>query len=259
MAIRTTDEQREKGSEALTQPNAAWNEVVWTFLLADLLDRSPLRAQHLQLLFGTELQPSEPWFEAKPFSPRKREGNSRIDLAAGAIQQRGSTDSGIEPAPNATWVGFVEAKVLSDCSTTVANDPLRNQITRVIENLLCFQTAGRHPERLHFSLLTPRYLREAANRRSRLYGYKFDEYKQDPTAILRDIALCKIPERAPEGTWMYPSSLEAHVGKLSLHWAAYEDVFDAEPGLHGLDLMEIARSGRLPDVVTERLREVLAE
>ena len=136
--------------------------------------------------------------------------------------------------------------------------PLRNQITRVIENLLCFQAEGRHPERLHFSLLTPRYLREAAHRRSRLYGYKFDEYKQDPTTILRDIALCKIPERAHERAWTY-LSLEPHVGRLSLHWAAYEDFFDAEPGLQGLELMEIARSGRLPDVVTERLCEVLAE
>lgn len=259
MAIRTTDEQREKVSEVLAQPNAAWNEVVWTFLVADLLDRSPLRDQHVQRLFGAELQPSEPWFEAKPLSPRKGEGNSRIDLAVGAIQQRGNTDSGIELASSGSWVGFVEAKLLSDCSTSVANDPLRNQITRVIENLLCFQGAGRHPERLHFSLLTPRFLQKEHSRRSRLYGYKFDEYKQDSGAILRDIALCEIPERAHEGRWTYPPALAVHLGRLSLHWAAYEDFFDAEPGLQGLDLMKIARSGHLPSVVTKRLREVLPD
>jgi hypothetical protein len=40
-----------------------------------------------------------------------------------------------------SWVCFVAAKCLSDSSGDVTDDPLRNQLTRVIENALMFQAS----------------------------------------------------------------------------------------------------------------------
>jgi hypothetical protein len=78
----------------------------------------------------------------------------------------------------------------------VTRDPLRNQITRIIENLLCFQAGGKHPSRLHFGLLTPRLFRD--NPKARLYGYKMQDY-EDPAAILKDIEACELPRRCTAG------------------------------------------------------------
>ena len=107
------------------------------------------------------------------------------------------SDSGpVSTAPSnvskKAMASLVEAKVLSDASGSVTHDPLRNQLTRVVENLVCFQAGGKHPPRLHFALLTPRLFRD--NPTSRLYGYKMNDYN-DPVAILRDIRACEFPHR----------------------------------------------------------------
>ena len=255
--IQTTRKQRAKIAKEIGGTNAPWNEVVWTYLLAHVLATSP--RQHLRLLCGEDVTPRDPfdaWFEAQPMPPRGglrgfSEKNSKIDLAFGDIARRGSAEgSGIAYAKRpGSWACFVEAKFLSDCSSTVSHDPLRNQLTRVIESLLCFQDAdGCFPERLYFTLLTPRHLQKVENRGARLYGYKMAEYA-DPAALLRDIQSCKIPVRN-EPRWRYPDLVQ-RLSSLKLNWVAYEDVFDNEPGLAGLDLVAIAKSGQIPPAVAE--------
>lgn len=256
MTVRTTGDQREKVRDAVVQRNAAWNEVVWTYLVADVAARDATRTRPL---FGLHVPIAETWFEAKPLPPRQSEGNTRIDLAAGAIRQRGETASGIEfdRSCERSWVGFVEAKVLSDCSVDVEHDHLRNQLIRVIENLLCFQSEGQHPEHLVFSILTPEHFRQPKHRKSRLYGYKFMEYARDKDALLDDLNLCEQKPRA-HANWTYPV-VRDRIERLTLHWASYEEILSGDPDLAGIDVYRCAASGELPKQVRDRLLSILPD
>jgi hypothetical protein len=183
----------------------------------------------------------EPWFEAEPIPPRQgkarnTEGNTMVDLAFGHIGQRGKTGSGIEygPARPNSWVCFVEAKCLSDCSTTVRYDPLRNQLARVIENLLVFQhREGTFPARLIFTLLTPGLFKD--NPTARLYGYKFNDYKNDVSKLRADIESCKIPTRIGP-LYGFPKELKPRLDALTFHWATYEELLEPQFGA-GLDIV----------------------
>jgi hypothetical protein len=224
----------------MSEPEAHRNEKVWTMLVADLLAHSPNQRKLVRLLCGCDVDVADPldiWFEAQPIPSRKgasghSEGNSKIDLAVGDIQPRIGTGAGIEYGPprDHSWVCFVEAKCLSDCSTDVPYDPLRNQLTRAIENLLCFQGGGGFPDRLFFTLLTPRLFK--AHPTTRLYGYKLREYQgENRTTLLRaDIEGCPIPKRDDAG-FHYPQ-LSERIGRLAVQWITYEEIlqshFDAD-------------------------------
>lgn len=263
MTIESTTKQHARIANAVGGKNAPWNESLWTYLVASILTTSPRRAEHLQHLCGDKVSPPEraqAWFETQPMPPRRghkgfSEKNSKIDLAVGDIERRGSPDgSGIAYAKRSgSWVCFVEAKLLSDCSTMVTHDPVRNQLARVIESLLCFQDAdGAFPENLYFTLLTPRHLQK--HRRSRLYGYKMDEY-EDRAALRREIEACQISKRDEAG-WRYPD-LDRRMSALrEFNWVAYEDFFEREPGLEELDLMETAMSGQIAPSVKDRLSQL---
>jgi hypothetical protein len=81
----------------------------------------------------------------------------------------------------------IEAKVLSDISHDVTYDVMRNQIARNIDVMLedngelCAPLDMRKPERTLFLLLTPRIFKSSPT--SRLYGYKFNEYRRNPNSI----------------------------------------------------------------------------
>ncbi len=84
-----------------------------------------------------------------------------------------------------------EAKVLSDISYEVTYDTMRNQIARIIDVMLerndklCYPLNKRDPEKTLFLLLTPKIFKE--NYTSRLYGYKYYDYKQKPESIGKDL------------------------------------------------------------------------
>ena len=86
---------------------------------------------------------------------------------------------------------IVEAKVLSDISYQVTYDVMRNQIARNVDvmldknPLLAPPLDERDPEKTLFLLLTPRRFQE--NPASRLYGYKFNEYKSNPEMLGQDL------------------------------------------------------------------------
>jgi hypothetical protein len=125
----------------------------------------------------------------------------------------------------------VEAKCLADASGKVSYDPLRNQLARVIENVLCFQGDERLPDRLFFTLLTPRLFKDHPT--ARLYGYKMRDY-EDPAKLLCDIETCSIPKRRDAG-YAYPD-LVPRLDALTLNWVCYEDLLEPECGTN-LDIV----------------------
>jgi hypothetical protein len=85
----------------------------------------------------------------------------------------------------------VEAKVLSDISHDITYDTMRNQIARNIDVMLenkkglTFPLSERDPDRTLFLLLTPAVFK--SNPATRLYGYKFSEYKAQPRTLRHDL------------------------------------------------------------------------
>ena len=83
---------------------------------------------------------------------------------------------------------LVEAKVLSDISYQVTYDEKRNQIIRNLDVMLepnpelQSPLHYRKPENSLFLLLTPRKFQDSKTK-SRLYSYKYDEYKNTPQKI----------------------------------------------------------------------------
>lgn len=266
--IRSSEPQWDEMAHAAGERNLAWNEKVWTLLVADALDRAQDTAALLAGICGETVpvpQPFQVWFESQPPSPRpgrgqSAEGNTHLDLALGAIRERPATEGGIEYDPQAScaWVCFVEAKCLSDCSHGVKYDPLRNQVARVIENLLCFRRANEFPERLFFTLLTPRVFRDdPVGLRSRLYGYKFREYKEHPTLLLDEFRATdkRIPPRASPGISI--PAVEERLAALRMNWVTIEDILEPDWGC-SLDVVEVATNRQsLPDL-SERLRQAVA-
>lgn len=259
--LRTTPAQIAAMEKAVNAKNALINEQVWSLLVAALFD-SPDQERIIERLCGEKPGTNglrDIWYEAEPMPPRKGgngvwEGNTMLDLAFGHIVQRGVAASGIAYGPHVpgSWVCFVEAKCLSDSSTRVAYDPLRNQLARVIENLLCFQSNGVFPERLYFTLLTPRlFMKHPA---SRLYGYKISEYLHDPSAVRRDIQTCCIPERN-EPAHIYPD-LDRRLAALKINWVAFEDLLEPKFGLD-LDIVGAPKRVRgIKDSVSEMIRRL---
>ncbi len=108
-----------------------------------------------------------------------------------------------------------EAKVLSDISYMITYCVNRNQMARNIdvmlednnENELHPALRARDPELSLFALITPDYFRE--HHGTRLYWYKFQEYKSGLDALMRDLPhrmgdsqrLSTIPQRLGWVTW----------------------------------------------------------
>lgn len=117
-----------------------------------------------------------------------------------AINDRGEIKTNLEGPTNVDAIlinknnGFaviVEAKVLSDISYDITYDAMRNQIARTIDVMLekndklCFPLNKRDPEKTLFLLLTPKIFKD--NPESRLYGYKFNDYKSNADYIKKDL------------------------------------------------------------------------
>jgi len=168
------------------------------------------------------------WFEVLPVPPRRMEGETHLDLALGTIALRDGTGSGIRlDDAEAPWVCFCEMKWDSDISSSVSHDPHRNQLARVIENALCFQTFGRYAEKVYVTLVTPGVFRDAPFK-SRLYQYKFEEYTASPARLVADLDRC-ILERNAQADWRHPSDLRERVASVSLRWVTYDELFEGLP------------------------------
>jgi len=86
---------------------------------------------------------------------------------------------------------IAEAKVLSDISYQVTYDVTRNQIARNVDVMLeknsdlCSPLDKRELEKTLFLLLTPRTFQNDPS--SRLFGYKFNDYKDNPESLGQDL------------------------------------------------------------------------
>ena len=115
---------------------------------------------------------------------------------------------------------LIEAKVLSDISTGVSFDSLRNQLARCIDVMLepnpnSNDSFGRrNPERSLFILLTPELFRRHPH--SRLYGWLFKEYKESPQALERDL---------PHRSRVDSTNVASRLG-----WITFEDIERHSPG-----------------------------
>jgi len=236
--IKTTPEQLEELKTAVIEGNVKKNEKLWNFLIGSMLTDSEGREKFVRKFTDDSVKVGnefDVWYESLPIPPRERTGNTHLDLSFGGIKGRSGTASGIEYDTNGeSWVCFVEGKLFSDCSTRVRYDPLRNQLVRVIENLLCFQNDSDFPDELYFTLLTPRLFRD--NKRSKLYGYKMQEYR-DKHNILKDIRSCRLEKRSRE-YWGYPE-IEERLERLELGWVTYEEILEEEYGLEELDVTDL--------------------
>ncbi|MEJ7786935.1 MAG: hypothetical protein WKF96_19210 [Solirubrobacteraceae bacterium] len=114
------------------------------------------------------------------------------EAARRSRQQEGATHVDAVLVAPETGVGVLfEAKVLSDCSSTVTYDVMRNQIARNVDVMLDRQE--RLPEPLNqrdpalsaFVLLTPEIFRDAPH--TRLYGWLMEAYRGSPETLGRDL------------------------------------------------------------------------
>lgn len=219
------------------------NEKLLTWFVAKIMEYPKYKNRVFDYLFNKSIDNINSFnigFEVQPLSPRKgkdgnTEGNTHLDLAIGNITNRGKSGksgkiegSGIKYnniGPN--MVCFIEAKMYSDLSTGVTHDKSRNQLTRVIENLLCFQDDNnKFPDDICFTLLTPRAFQ--LEPKAKLYGYKYLEFLDDLSRggelIKSEINKLQIPKRY-DTKWDYPI-LDERLKKLRLNWATYEDIFE---------------------------------
>lgn len=93
--------------------------------------------------------------------------------------------------PDNGFAVVAEAKVLSDISYHVTYDEMRNQIARNIDVMLeknhdlCHPLNKRDPGKTLFLLITPKIFKD--NPTTRLYGFKFNEYKNSPESLASDL------------------------------------------------------------------------
>jgi hypothetical protein len=242
--IETTTEQINKIVAAIKSKKIYGNEAVWNFLITSILSNSSLQKDYFQLFCDVSIPMTsnyDIWFESEPLSPRTKkrgysEGNTKLDIAFGSIQKRPKTACGIKYNQHNkdSWVCFIEGKFFSDSSGEITHDSSKNQITRVIENLLCFQGEDMLPKKIYFALLTPKkYL----NNLDRDYCRKFEEYKNHEN-ILRDIESSRIPKRMNKD-WKYPDNLEERVKLLTINWLTYEMIIEKEFNIPELNVINL--------------------
>jgi len=114
---------------------------------------------------------------------------------------------------------LVEAKVLSDISTGITYDVVRNQIARNIDVMIedgknkkgCELLNKRDPNKSLFLLLTPKLFKD--NPSSRLYGYKIREYQDKNKGV--DALKKDLPHRKEEKLQDIPSRIG---------WLTWEDI-----------------------------------
>jgi hypothetical protein len=254
---KTTNEQIKDIKEAIKNTNYRQNEKVWTYLFAEIIEQSSNKKEYLEKLLGENIFISvndiQLWTEAQPLPPRFKEGNTKLDLSFGGITEREDTGNGIEYDPSINWVCFVEAKLFADCSTDVSHDPYRNQLARIIENLVTFQKRDhKHtlvPKHAYFTLLTPRNFKERPF--TKLYGYKYFEY-HDRQRLQHEFYLSELDKRNEE-RWKYPDDIGKRLSALKLNWVSFEDILEHELQIKDMDVTKIGE-GQMSPIINNYIK-----
>lgn len=109
----------------------------------------------------------------------------------------------------------------SDIDTKVTHDRRRNQLSRVIENAIAFSGPGIElPDAVYVTLVTPAFYRDE-HPRSRLYWYKYHDYKSDPKLLENDLRNCRLQLRDYE-----LSEVIDRLKVLHQNWCTFEDLIE---------------------------------
>jgi hypothetical protein len=204
------------------------DEQIWTFIVAcgySIAGKEGLKKLCSILTNRTDITTEKVWFEVLPLSPRIKEGSTHIDLAIGDIQIRKGTESGIELIlKENSWIAFCEMKWYSDISINVSYDQHRNQLARVIENALFFESNNNFAEKVFVNLVTPEIFKDSSNK-SRLYSYKFEEYQKSTKALEDDFINCKLEFRNRD----FKNNIQNRISALKLKWTTFDSLFDSLP------------------------------
>jgi len=268
--IKTTEKQKEylkinlkeclKTEFYESKTTTIKNERFWNCLIASILCGENQKESIKKFCNDIDNEVDYIYLEAIPEHPRDKDGDTHLDISFGNIQNRKSTKNGIEfnseknqineenkkpddKPEKKPWVCFVEGKLYSDCSKDITHDPFRNQIIRVIDNLLCFhylenkndkQSNKYFPENLYFVLLTPRAFKE--HKKTRLYGYKYLDYYDEENKkikhenIINDLLEYRDEindEKYIEKIKKYNDS-EKIENNLKINWVTYEEIIEDE-------------------------------
>jgi len=220
-----------RSQEKVQNPTFA-DEQIWTFLMAcgyALSGEAGLR-ELSKILTGSDVPlPPKPkiWLEALPLPPRRKEGNTNVDMAIGTISQRDNTKSGIrlENTGN-TWICFCEMKFNSDIAQKTTHEANRNQLLRVIENALCFQNAGQYSDKIYVTLVTPEKYHDRNTIKS--YREQFENYQIHPDKLKHELLTSMGLERK-QNDWNYPEDISGLVDRFRMKWVSYEELFRRIP------------------------------
>jgi hypothetical protein len=226
--LYTTNEQYKKFTEQISNFR---NEGIWVFLVGCgyALGKKSGVEKLTRLLTGFDLdQPVNPkiWLEAEPTEPRIKEGKTHLDIALGAISRREETGSGINLDNSApSWICFCEAKFNSDISPSVTYDENRNQLARVIENAICFQSSGKYADNVYATIITPITFKD----RRPLLEEKFNTYKANPKNLINDLVGCCLAKNR-KSYWVYPTDIDQRImSSLKLQWVYFDDLIESLP------------------------------
>ena len=123
------------------------------------------------------------------------------------------------PSLLASRLTFCEFKWYSDISCDVKYDRHRNQLARVIENAVFFQSPDRgFPTDLYVCLVTPACFRDRIAA-SRLYRYKWAEYTTNRVHIVQDLnSSCSL---LPVD---HSLDVSDRIRKMGLTWISFEEL-----------------------------------
>lgn len=208
---------------------AIHDEELWTYVFALIALKNP---KVYESLTGFQYSNSHNIFlEAQPQVPYiEYEGNTHLDMALGDIINRNSnnaaTKSGIElnlDSKNETkQVCFLETKFLSDIDTKTTNYVIRNQMERIIDNLLHFNDGTNNIDfEPTFTLLTPRIFKETIG--SRLYYYKFHEYDNAKNHNVNPIDMFVLKDAKKRK--VFDSDIyQKNFKSLKMRWVTFEEI-----------------------------------
>lgn len=214
-----------------SNPNAKTpgNELYLMYLIAKGYENH--KSYLYKILTGEEHSDPYMYLEAQPITKRFNEGNTNLDLAMGSLERRGSTESGIDYTSSKKEKSFLfcEAKWNSDISTKVTNFSSRNQLQRVIDNALYFTDELKENDgKIFVVLLTPKQYKDEFenNQGSRLYAYKFNEYKNNHNQILDELNYINayLPLKND-----LDNTLKKNLSFLELRWITLEEVIENIP------------------------------
>ena len=209
-------------------PNLSKNkmdiEIVWTYLVAKKYENDqPLLASKLCGYEESVPRNAKIWLEAYlyPTRVRREEGKywkTRCDLAIGCMDLVNGSERQIRA--DGDWICIAESKWFDDIHPN-PRFPNVLQFSQLIEHaLLLHDKNGKFPERVHVTLITPKYFKDRQRPFSeRNYWNKYQDYTADRKLLENDLRLCTLHFLKHD-----VETLIRRINALTLNWVTFEDL-----------------------------------